>query len=1124
MKNLRNILFCLPLLFSFAACVKEEPVSVEFKSHDYTLNVGETLDLAKEVVVSNSEKTPVFTSTVDSVAVVGADGLLKALAEGETTVRAALDGLEAFCTVTVSQVNLDSLFIQAPEFMPADGSSVSIRAEVKPSGYNMENLEWTFTPDVEGLALASEKVSVSEYSLKVTSFVEGASVTVKVADRNSGISQTAVITVLKNMTAADRITLTMPQRLTEGEDLHAAIIAKVEPAGYDPANLTWEFRPSSEELKFRAAKVSGSEYDFSFTSYIYNGKVEVIVTDRFSGAFAKGEVTVLERPADGVAEISVSPETLSLFTDTAEQQALKVSCRPENYDPYLLTWSSTDEKVVTVRDGVVTVVGKGTAEVKVKDIISGKEGVCFVSVKEPVYEADVKSIVIRTRLELRVGEENVQLTATCYDESGNKIENYAGLVWKSDDESVASVSQDGLVVPKSYGNVLVSVSDVKNGAIRAVCQVHVKAAEVKVEEIILIPEVKTILHGDSFDIKAIIKPDDAENKTITYKSQNEAVATVDDNGKVTGLTPGRAFITATASNGKEGACEVIVVADRWLELNSHAMTLVVGAESSLSANICPEGTVAAGLAWSSSDSGVASVDGNGKVKAVAAGEVVITAKTSDGISAECRITVTDEPMDFEVSIIAEEQESLLRNGLQQDKTVRLYATYKNIADGRPYYPATKEWRSSDESIATVDADGNVTAVIQHIDQKGIDNGKKVTIRHYVDGTEAKFELTVVKALPERVILTDVPETMLHGETCVFQAMVYPEKADQSVWFAGGGYLKLNNNTYTAEEVGTMEFIAYAADNTGAKCNFTVEVLPIEVVSFEINGSGEIVLEVGDEVFLDYTISPSNASYQTVSWTSSTEGIVSVGANGLVTALSSGSTVITGTLPEGMTVTYQVTVEDSGNSVKVGDYYYSDGTISSELIDGKTVAGVIFSTRNPLLQDSGLPASCVNGLAVALEEEAMLWQDSATSVGTWLKDNGVYSNIANMNVACGYSNTMALTEYNEANPDTKVLIVGHEPETVLPAETSSWFVPSYAELGVLQQNLVAVNAGLEAAGGAKVDDKWAGESANDGYYWSSTENENGSSEARAVHMSQYATGATNKIKTTKTYKVRYIFAF
>lgn len=147
--------------------------------------------------------------------------------------------------------------------------------------------------------------------------------------------------------------------------------------------------------------------------------------------------------------------------------------------------------------------------------------------------------------------------------------------------------------------------------------------------------------GETLQLTATVKPSYADNKTITWKSSDEKVATVDKDGKVTAVANGTATITATSADGKHSATAAITVkiAPEKLTLTAENKTLTkVGDILQITAKIEPDNAYDK-LIWKSSDERVATVDVDGKVTAAGNGKAIITATTEDGKLSES-VTIT----------------------------------------------------------------------------------------------------------------------------------------------------------------------------------------------------------------------------------------------------------------------------------------------------------------------------------------------------------------------------------------------------------------------------------------------------------------------------------------------------
>lgn len=200
-------------------------------------------------------------------------------------------------------------------------------------------------------------------------------------------------------------------------------------------------------------------------------------------------------------------------------------------------------------------------------------------------------------------------------------------------------------------------------------------------------------------LTATVAPEYASDKTVFWLTSNEKVATVDDNGKVTAVGSGEAKITATAG-GKYASCTVkVTVLVTGITLDETELDLTVDDDPvTLVAKVTPEGATDKTVTWSSSNDRVATVDANGKVKAVGNGEAKITAKAGDK-TATCKVLVST----LASGITLDRTELSMKVG---DSPVTLVAkvTPDDATD------KTVTWRSSNEKVATVDANGKVTAV------------------------------------------------------------------------------------------------------------------------------------------------------------------------------------------------------------------------------------------------------------------------------------------------------------------------------------------------------------------------------------------------------------------------------
>ena len=295
----------------------------------------------------------------------------------------------------------------------------------------------------------------------------------------------------------------------------------------------------------------------------------------------------------------------------------------------------------------------------------------------------------KTSLKLKAGDTETLVATVLPENTTDKT-----VTWASSDEAIATVDSEGKVSAVGIGTATITATC---GDVSATCEVTV--SPVPAESVTLNKASLELLIGGSETLVATVKPDDTTYKTITWTSSNEAIATIDSDGKVTAIALGTATITATCGS-VSATCEVTVnpVPAESITLDKIEAEILVGYSVTLTATVLPDDTTFKTVTWTSSDEDIATVDENGTVTGIGVGSTTITA-TCGSVYATCDITVNPVPAES-VTLNAESIE------LKEGESVKILATvypeettFKDI-----------EWSSSDDEIATVDNDGNVTAV------------------------------------------------------------------------------------------------------------------------------------------------------------------------------------------------------------------------------------------------------------------------------------------------------------------------------------------------------------------------------------------------------------------------------
>mgnify|MGYP005866572349 CR=1 FL=1 len=218
------------------------------------------------------------------------------------------------------------------------------------------------------------------------------------------------------------------------------------------------------------------------------------------------------------------------------------------------------------------------------------------------------------------------------DEKLAKAASKLTVEWTSSDESVATVDATGMVVAVSAGEADITAS-VTDSEMSAVCRVTVKVAA---KDITVPDNLDVKLNdGNETTVEATVSPADATDVKVSYASTDEAVATVDKDGKVQVLQPGECDITTTLMQDGEKVTEKTTHVKAFYEvesitLDSNEGKLTVGNSHTIKATVAPEEVAAeTTIEWSSSNEKVATVDSNGKVTAVSSGNATITATAGE---------------------------------------------------------------------------------------------------------------------------------------------------------------------------------------------------------------------------------------------------------------------------------------------------------------------------------------------------------------------------------------------------------------------------------------------------------------------------------------------------------------
>lgn len=524
-------------------------------------------------------------------------------------------------------------------------------------------------------------------------------------------------------------------------------------------------------------------------------------------------------------------------------------------------------------------------------------------------DAQIKVVVLATGITVDKTATTIvkgatdKLTATLVPADANGT-----ITWSTSDSSVATVSSDG------------TVTAVKNGTATVTAKCGDLSAQTKVtvinplKAITITGTTHSIKKGQTTQLGLTYDPaDTTDSVAATWTSSNTSVATVSKTGLVTALKDGSTTIKATVGN-VSSTYDIAVKEVKLTGIKMEEKALIhKGDTKALTVEYTPADTTDdKTVAWSSSDSTVASVDNNGIVTAVKPGSAVITAKVGN-YQAACAVTV-DAPLK---EIVPEK--AIIDMVKKQTANIAYSVVPADTTDSKDV-----TYTSSDETVATVNSDGKVTA------KKA---GQATVTITGANGIKATVTVNVSEIPVNEVVLSAQDEIIEAGAKKAITAILKPENNtddNQGVtWTTSDEKIAKvivdneDSHKATIEGVaaGSAVITATAANGTKAEC--TVKV-PKHITSITLPGTVELTR--GASTTLNVTIAPADTDDDTeVTWKSSDSDVVKVDEKtGMVYAVKAGKADVTATTKavdnatsKPFTATTTVTVKENNMTDEIG---------------------------------------------------------------------------------------------------------------------------------------------------------------------------------------------------------------
>ena len=509
---------------------------------------------------------------------------------------------------------------------------------------------------------------------------------------------------------------------------------------------------------------------------------------------------------------------------------------------------------------------------------------------------------------LTVGETQQFTAAVAPDDADDK-----SVTWTTSSAAVATVSTTGLVTAAGTGTATITATANDGSGKKGTATVTVTTNAVAVTGITVSPATYLLAPGQSFTATATVTPDNASTPTYTWSSSSPTVATVAD-GVVSAVADGEAYIIAITTDGGFKDSVTVTVLENQNPVTGIALDpsvapspLYAGGTFTITANLTPTSPTISTIEWDSSNPDVATVDG-GLVTAAGTGTAVITATAVGSTDPSNPRTATLEVTVSPRLVTAIEISGAATLALNESATYTVDVTPSNATDPSVTWSIVTD----PEGVATIDAETG------EVEAKGEGAATITATANDGSGVSDTFEVTV-EAVQVTGITIRGAATLALNESATYTVDVEPGNAtDPSVTWSiacdpEGVATIETTGVVEAKGEGSATITATANDDSEVSGTFTVTVSAVHVTGVSIVGESAITLTLVGESAATYQavaiVEPANASTPTVSWSSSDEGVATVGeTTGLITTVAEGGATITVTTDDGeQTATIEVTV-------------------------------------------------------------------------------------------------------------------------------------------------------------------------------------------------------------------------
>ena len=577
------------------------------------------------------------------------------------------------------------------------------------------------------------------------------------------------------------------------------------------------------------------------------------------------------------ATIQLSKEELELNKDNYLE--IKAEVTPSFLADISITWATDSEDIIQLtpsEDGTtcgIKALKPGIATINVRNSLNNNEVqyckvfVYDLSAKEPTAPYVLYSDTTKNTHKMTVLNGTEEISNTYF-------------TWSSSNDKVAKVDKNGLVTCVGPGTAKIIFTTYAGTPYYCNITVNQLIDKLTFGTVPTTMEIK-----QSATITCDYTPKDwlAVSEAITWKSSDESVASVTPFGfnsaNVVALSGGTTTITAKSSNGTTIYCVVKVNKPiTALNLDTTDLTINAGKTHAFVPAFTPADSSNKALTWESLDETIVTVDKDGILTAISAGELgkastYVIAETVNKITVRCKVTVMQPVSGISLNY--------------NKKTITKGKKFTLIPTITPSNAYNKKviFTSSDTSVATVGSTGIVT---------GVKGGTVLITCSSEDGNFSTYSLVTVQEKVATIALNQTSYRLGLGKSYNLKATVTSNYSTNQklTWKSSNSKVVTvsSSGKITAKKIGKATITVTTTDGTKKSATCKVQVVRA-VTSISLNKSTATVV-VGKSTTLKATVKPKNATYKSVKWSSSDKNIAMIDTRGKVTGLTPGIVTIT----------------------------------------------------------------------------------------------------------------------------------------------------------------------------------------------------------------------------------------